>query len=167
MRRLHCLMIALALICAMAGTASAYSASGEYSLGTSNLGIFSGVVTDLPYGNHYVYWRNSQYEYMLAYGPGLSVSGSSFSSEEPVTLVTYKSYSSYQSVPTFTVSSANSFQLSAGNYLVYSDLSGYPKLVERGGVDYAKTSCVILCSFMLYYLFHHMWADIRQRYLDG
>ena len=41
----------------------------DYNLGTSNLTIFEGVVEKVPFGHHYVYWRDSEYRYCLAVGP--------------------------------------------------------------------------------------------------
>ena len=136
-----------------------------YGVGTSNTAIFSGIAQKLPYGCHYVYWRSGQYVYSLAYSEALALSGSRFSADT-VTVVSYQTSSGYNSQATFTVSEESDFTLSAGNYLVWSDLGSYPQLYSREGVDYAKTACIILCSFGLYYLFHHLWADIRQRYLD-
>lgn len=140
--------------------------SPTYSVGTTNINLFSGVVHKLPYGVHYVYWRESQYVYTIAYGRALELSGSVFKGSD-ITLVSYNTYTGGSSQSTWTRSMQGSFTLSVGNYLVWSDLGDYPQLVERRTGDYAQTCCVILCSFALYYLFHHLWADIRQRYLDG
>jgi hypothetical protein len=145
---------------------SAANISPSYGVGTSNISIFGPIASKLPYGVHYVYWREGQYEYCLAYSADLVLTGSRFRAAS-ATVVTYTtSTGSYQSQATFTTASDTNFSLDAGNYLVWSDLGDYPTLYERGGEDYAKTACIILASFGLYYLFHHLWADIRQRYLD-
>lgn len=140
------------------------SIAEDYGVGTSNTAIFGPVASKLPYGTNYVYWRNSQYQYCFAYSADLQLSGTTFSAPDAV-VVTYTTSTGYNSQATFTTASESNFILNAGNYLVWSDLGDYPILYERGEVDYAKTACIILCSFGLYYLFHHMWADIRQRYL--
>lgn len=138
--------------------------SPSYSVGTSNIQIFAGVAQKLSYGQHYVYWRESQYVYRLAYGQTLTFNGSTFTGSD-IRIVSYNTYTSSGSQTTFTVTVDTAFTLSPGSYLVWSDLGDYPCLYDRRGVDYAKTACVILCSIVLYYLFHHMWSDIRQRYL--
>ena len=61
------------------------AAVSDYNLGTTNLAIFEGVVEKVPFGQHYVYWRDSEYRYCLAVGP-LTVSGTTFSSADPVTV---------------------------------------------------------------------------------
>lgn len=140
------------------------SITTDYGIGTSNIQIFGPVASKLPYGTNYVYWRAGQYQYCFAYADDMELSGTTFTASEAV-VVTYSTVSGYNSQATFTTATDSNFSLNAGNYLVWSDLGDYPTLYERGEVDYAKTACIILCSFGLYYLFHHMWADIRQRYL--
>lgn len=81
----------------------------DYNLGTSNLTIFSGVVEKVPFGQHYVYWRDGEYRYCLAVGP-LTVSGTNFSSADPVTVYTYERHSSSgSSYYTWSVSTDNVF----------------------------------------------------------
>lgn len=137
----------------------------SYGVGTSNTAIFSGIVQKLPYGTHYVYWRPGQYDYRLAYAEGLTLSGAYFTADT-VTVVSYRTSNGYNSQATFQVSQESGFTLQAGSYLVYSDLGSYPQLYSREGVDYAKTACVILCSFGLFYLFGHLWSSVRQRRSD-
>ena len=36
------------------------SVVSDYNLGTTNLTIFEGVVEKVPFGHHYVYWRDSK-----------------------------------------------------------------------------------------------------------
>lgn len=144
---------------------SAANISTSYGVGTSNISIFGPIASKLPYGVSYVYWRDSQYEYCLAYSDSLVLNGTRFSADT-ATVVRYNTNSGYQTQATFTVSTDANFFLDARNYLVWSDLGDYPTLYERGTEDYAKTACVILASFGLYYLFERLWHSIRQRYLD-
>ena len=144
---------------------SAANISTSYGVGTSNISIFGPIASKLPYGVSYVYWRDSQYEYCLAYSDSLVLNGTRFSADT-ATVVRYNTYSGYETQATFTVSTDANFFLDARNYLVWSDLGDYPTLYERGTEDYAKTACVILASFGLYYLFERLWHSIRQRYLD-
>lgn len=183
MRRLLCLMMALVAVSCFVGNAAAADQDEEdvqegeygvmvtadietqYGLGTSNVTIFSAIASKLDYGVHYVYFRSGQYDYCLAYSPDLSLSGTVFSGED-VTVVTYSTSSSYNSQASFSTSFESNFSLSAGSYLVWSDLGDYPTLYDRGEVDYEKLACVILASFGLYYLFHRLWVCICQRYIN-
>ena len=139
--------------------------SSQYGLGTSNIEIFGAIASKLDYGVHYVYYRDGQYDYCLAYSDSLELSGTTFSGED-VTIVTYSTSSNYNSQATFSVDEEANFSLSAGRYLVWSDLGDYPILYDRGAEDYAKTACIILASFGLYYLFKHLWDSIRQRFVN-
>ena len=125
--------------------------SDEYGVSTSNTAIFAGVVEKLPFGTHYVYWRESQYVYALAHSETMAFDGASFSGED-VTVVRYDSSGGYQSPPTIYFDEEGSFELYPAEYLVYSDLGDYPDLIERGGVTYEALACIILCSFAVWYL---------------
>lgn len=137
---------------------SSYTPS--YGVGTSNLELFRGVVYTLPYGQHYVYFRTGQYDYRLAYSKDLSLSGTTFTGTN-VTLITYNTYYTSGSQPTYTYSSQSSFSLSAGNYLVYSDLGYYPALTDRRIGDYAQASCVGLGVITLLYFLMRIRSCLR------
>ncbi len=132
--------------------AGAAEISDQYSLGTSNTAIFSGVAEKLPFGTHYVYWREDQYTYALAYSDTLEVDGSTFTGED-VTIVRYETPSGYQTAATFWESTVSSFDLDTMNLLVYSDLGSYPDLIKRGEVTYEALACFMLGSFAVWYLF--------------
>lgn len=122
-------------------TYAGHSISGQYGVGTSQISIFEGLVSKLPYGVHYVYWRDGQYNYRLAYGEELELTGTMFRADA-VSLVTYNSYSSSGTQATYTSSSESNFSLSAGSYMVWSDLGHYPDLYTgRGARDYAHAAC--------------------------
>ena len=125
--------------------------SSEYGVGTSNTAIFAGMVEKLPFGTHYVYWRESQYVYAFAYAETLAYDGASFSGED-VTIVEYNTGGGYQSPPTILDYVESDFELYPEDYLVYSDLGFYPDLIERGGVQYEALCCLILCSFAVWLL---------------
>lgn len=135
---------------------SAYDATGDYNLGTTNVAIFEGLVAKVPFGDHYVYWRDGQYSYKFAYGD-LSLQGSTFSGNGNITIVSYDtSGSSYNSYYTYSVSSDSNFRLSASNRLVYSDLGSYPGLGEREVIQHgAITAYTLLCG-MLFCLFDRL-----------
>lgn len=132
-------------------SAGAAEVSSEYGVGTSNTTIFAGVVEKLPFGTHYVYWRESQYVYALAYSETLAFDGASFSGED-VTIVEYDTGGGYQSPATISSYDESDFELYPEDYLVYSDLGHYPDLIERGGVQYEALACIILCSFAVWFM---------------
>lgn len=138
------------------------SINNSYGVGTSNISIFGPIASKLPYGVHYVYWRESQYVYKLAYSADLIFEGGRFSADQ-VTVISYTSSSGYQSQATFTTNTESSFRLDPDDYLVWSDLGDYPTLYERGVVDYAQLSCVILASFGLFALWDRLVACCRGR----
>ena len=128
----------------------------DYNLGTTNLTIFEGVVEKVPFGHHYVYWRDSEYRYCLAVGP-LTVSGSTFSSAEPVTVYTYeRHYSSGDSYYTWSVSTDASFTLSCGSRLVYSDIGHYPAISGREVNKYAAVTAYCAFGVVLFALFDRL-----------
>lgn len=131
--------------------AGAAEISDEYSVGTSNNTIFAGVAEKLPFGTHYVYWRESQYVYAMAYGSDLVYDAGTFTGSS-VDIVRYTTSSGYQTAPVYDVGTETDFQLSTANRLVYSDLGHYPDLIERGGVTYAVLACFMLGSFAVWAL---------------
>ena len=128
----------------------------DYNLGTSNLTIFEGVVEKVPFGHHYVYWRDSEYRYCLAVGP-LTVSGTTFSSAEPVTVYTYeRHYSSGDSYYTWSASTDNVFTLSCGNRLVYSDIGNYPSIAGKEVSKYDAVTAYSAVGVVLFALFDRL-----------
>ena len=134
----------------------------DYGVGSSFLDLFAGAISKLPYGTHYVYYRESRYEYCLAYSADLALDGRVFTAPS-ATVITYDIRSSSYGQPTWTSSFEQNYFLDAGNYVVYSDLGMYPILYDRGVVDYEKVTAVILCSFGLFYLLFRLRRAICQR----
>ena len=132
------------------------AAVSDFNLGTTNLAIFEGVVEKVPFGQHYVYWRDSEYRYCLAVGP-LTVSGSTFSSLEPVTVYTYeRHYSSGDSYYTWSVRTDDTFSLSCGSRLVYSDVGHYPTIAGREVSKYDAVTAYCAVGVMLFALFDRL-----------
>lgn len=128
----------------------------DYNLGTSNLTIFEGVVEKVPFGHHYVYWRDSEYRYCLAVGP-LTVSGTTFSSAEPVTIYTYERiYSGGDSHYEWSVSTDNVFSLSCGRRLVYSDIGDYPAIAGKEVSRYDAVTAYCAVGVVLFALFDRL-----------
>ena len=136
--------------------AALYAAVSDYNLGTTNLTIFEGVVEKVPFGHHYVYWRDSEYRYCLAVGP-LSVSGTVFSSAEPVTVYTYeRHYTSGDSYYSWGARTDNSFSLSCGSRLVYSDIGDYPAITGREVNKYDAVTAYCAVGVVLFALFDRL-----------
>lgn len=132
------------------------AAASYYNLGTTNLTIFEGVVEKVPFGHHYVYWRDSEYRYCLAVGP-LTVSGTTFSSAEPVTVYTYERiYSGGDSHYEWSVSTDNVFSLSCGSRLVYSDIGDYPTIAGKEVSRYDAVTAYCAVGVVLFALFDRL-----------
>lgn len=132
------------------------AAVSDYNLGTNNLAIFEGVVEKVPFGHHYVYWRDSEYRYCLAVGP-LTVSGSTFSSAEPVTVYAYeRHYSSGDSYYTWSVFTDDAFSLSCGSRLVYSDIGDYPAIAGKEVSRYDAVTAYCAVGVVLFALFDRL-----------
>lgn len=131
------------------------AAVSDYNLGTTNLAIFEGLVEKVPFGHHYVYWRDSEYRYCFAVG-ALTVSGSTFSSSEPVTVYTYERSSSGSSYYSWSVSTDNVFSLSCGNRLVYSDIGNYPAIAGKEVSKYDAVTAYCAVGVVLFALFDRL-----------
>lgn len=105
----------------------------NYGVGTSNLDIFDRIAAKLPLSKSYVYYRDSQYVYSFVYGD-LSLHGTVFSSQSPVTRIDYNLYAGSSRQPSFNISFPSTFSLNVGDYLVYSNLGDYPMLGGAEGV---------------------------------
>lgn len=141
---------------------SAGSITPSYGVGTSNISLFAGVVSKLPYGDHYVYWRSGQYTYMLAHGRGLVYEGGRFSAPE-VQFVQYYTYTGGSTQATYSQSTDSNFTLSPGNYLVYSDLGDYPELeTGRREREYVQTACIGIAVMLLLSVLRTFWACLRR-----
>ena len=138
------------------------AAVSDYNVGTTNLAIFAGLVEKVPFGQHYVYWRDSEYRYCFAVGP-LSVSGSTFSSAEPVTVYAYERHTSGSSYYTWSVSTDASFTLSCGSRLVYSDIGGYPAISGREVKKYDAVTAYCAVGVVLFALFDRLRRSCFRR----
>lgn len=139
-------------VSAIGEAVAAYAAADGYNLGTTYASIFAGVAQKIPFGQNYVYWRDDQYSYKLAYGK-LSQQGAIFTADEPVTILTYTTSSGYNSVYSYTESVDNDFYLNAGNALVYSDLGSYPDIFNRREMKFnvfVGYFCAIAFVWMLF-----------------
>lgn len=134
---------------------SNYDQSAQYQVGTSNVSIFSGLVSKVPWGQHYVYWRDGQYSYRFAYGD-LELTGTTFKGNGSVTIVTYSTTGGSGSYYTWTSSKDSAFVLSANNRLVYSDLGDYPGLSDREVMRYVQTTALVVSGIAIFFLFDRL-----------
>lgn len=99
------------------------------SIGTTYLEYMRGYLPKLGFREHYVAARVSQYQYIFAYGEDLTFTGSLFTGHD-ICVVTWFTNNN----GSFSFNVESSFNLSVGNYLVYSDLSDmYPTLADLSG----------------------------------
>lgn len=131
------------------------AAVSDYNLGTTNLTIFEGLVEKVPFGHHYVYWRDSEYRYCFVVGP-LTVSGTTFSSSEPVTVYTYERNTSSSSYYIWRVRTDDVFSLSCGSRLVYSDIGDYPSIAGKEVSKYDAVTAYCAVGVVLFALFDRL-----------
>ena len=142
---------------------SAYNAASDQNLGSTNLTIFAGLVSKVPYGEHYVYWRNGQSSYMFAFGD-LSLEGDLFTGSGDVTIITYSnSGTNMNNNYTWSVSTDRNFSLDGNDRLVYSDLGNYPALTERRLQEYAALTAYTVFGAMLFCLFDRLRSACFRR----
>lgn len=131
----------------------------QYGIGTTNLEIFDRIAAKLPLGVDYVFFRDNQYLYSLVYGD-LSLSGTSFSGKN-CTRIDYYTYTGGNQQATFSVSSVASFSLSAGSYLVYSNLGEYPILGGAQGALRYKILDYAVIGILSVFLLLWRWCRLR------
>lgn len=125
---------------------SSYSGVYDGSISTSVLTYFRGMTEKLPPSSHYVLFRQSQYIYRLVYGENLVCNGNRFTGTDMM-YITYDTRD-------YVLSSGNegTFSLSAGSYIVYSDIGDiYPVLVE-GVKNYEFKALLFLCTMYLLFV---------------
>lgn len=133
-------------------------------------------VSKIPIDEHYVFYLYGEYDYRLVHGKNIMLSGTNFlcSNCERVDFIYNPSYgyslaaaptdgydigSSVAYYPAYYSFSTGSFNgsVSAGSYLVYSDLGDYPNLY---GDDYAIQLSIlfVLSIFVFMYILRCVWA---------
>lgn len=140
----------------IAETLSDYNAADGYNLGTTYQSIFAGVAYKVPFGQHYVYWRDSQYSYKFAYGD-ITLEGTDFIGNGDVTICSYDaSTTGYNSDYRWTTGADANFSLSASDSLVYSDLGDYPDIFNRRGLFNETALTYGFACFLLWKLLSNL-----------
>lgn len=138
---IKCRFVAVLLgTCLLAGAqtvrASVYT---EGNISNTYTTIFQDVIDGLNPLDDYVFYRSGNYEYRMYVGD-LDLSGNLFTGQDLDLYILKYSQSGYnQTSYTYEKSDGQSIYLDVGSNLVYSNLGGYPSLVERGEfLDLAK-----------------------------
>lgn len=139
----------------LAETLADYNAEDGYNLGTTYQTIFAGVAYKVPFGQHYVYWRDSQYSYKFAYGD-IELNGSEFVGNDVITVCSYDTSNGYNSVYSWTTRNESNFSLSANDALVYSDLGSYPDIFNRRGLQNETGLFYAVVCFCIWKLFSNL-----------
>lgn len=115
------------------------------TISTTYSTMFRDVVSSLPPQYDYVFYRSGDDNYTLVAGD-LEYNGTfRLKGTGKEYVITNVSGSGYQSTYyAYEVNDLNSFTLSPGRYLVYSNLGDYPTLEERG-VQYEFSTLLLLC----------------------
>lgn len=127
---------------------SAYSPY-DYGLSSSVLAYFDDYVGRLG-AEHYVFFRSDQNSYRLVYGSDLTLTGSDFVGTD----CNYVSYNSHDY--TWESGLEGEFSLSAGDYLVYSDLGDYPVLAAESVP--ARLIAFVAVLYLLFVVFRSWFS---------
>lgn len=104
----------------------------EGNISSTYTTIFQDVLDGLNPLDDYVFYRSGNYEYRMYVGD-LDLSDSLFTGQDlDLYLLRYNQSGYTQTSYTYEKSDGQSIYLDVGSYLVYSNLGGYPTLVERG-----------------------------------
>lgn len=148
---LVCLSVCTMLI-ACATDTFAYDVYNSGNISTTYNSLFEDIVQGLPVNDDYVFFRNSQYEYILIAGD-LDYNGVSFSAntklKEYILTTTQASYNNYY---TYEVNEIDGMNLNTTNKIVYSNLGDFPRLIERGSTyEYTQlfTLVIIGCCLLV------------------
>ena len=114
------------------------------TVSTSIYQYFRGLAAGLDFGQHYVFYREDRYNYVLAYSEELELSGDTFSAPS-VQYWRFDTDTGYNEFDELTQGTESNFEVSAGTAMVYSDLDPYPPLYE-GVKDYEVKALLLLIA---------------------
>lgn len=137
---------------------SAYNDVYDGSMSSSVIQYFKDIVSKLPSGMDYVFFRQSQYVYRLVYSDELEISGSSFVASD-ASYVTYDTR-----YYTFSEGSEGTFRLNPSSYLVYTSLSGMYPTLDSGVRNYEFKTLLFMLGFgIVFNLVHGFFFVGRYR----
>lgn len=143
---LACIMVIAIAIPLQASTPYMGTISDSYK------SLFQSVVSDISVFDNYVFWRSGEYQYSLISGDITENNGTFTVTDGDMYVIdiivvdgsgwnsnSYYQYSHYMNID---------YSLSTNNILVYSDITGYPKLEERGITYEFITAFLVLCTII-------------------
>lgn len=156
------LALGLLLITVCSAQASAVSPY-DGTISTTYLTVFRDVVSDLGANEDYLFYRSGQYEYTL-------IAGDLYRYGDTVELfddgrayvLTYQSNYGQDNYYHWEVNDISSFSLAVGDYLVYSNLSGYPSLEGRETV-YAYSTLFVMCVLCVAFVLRSCFGFVLRR----
>lgn len=131
------------------------------SISTTITTYFDGVVSKLG-DVDYVLFRDTQYEYVFAYGD-LIYDSSTFDGDGTVQIIRYNA-GSYNSSTTVSYSSDSDFQLTTAGYPIYSNLGMYPELASHvRGVHFQALFLYLVVAGLVALIMGWMGYGLRKR----
>lgn len=113
------------------------------TISTNVYQYFRAIAANLPFGQHYVFFREDRYRYFFAYSDELEVSGDTFSAPS----VRYFRFDTdTYDTDDLTQGTESNFEVSAGTAMVYSDLDPYPPLYEGVSSDDFKALLLLVAG---------------------
>lgn len=161
-KRFLAVIIAFCLLSAIAVQANAYTAY-DGSISSTYLDYARSVLPDLKIDEDYVFVRDSQYTYSLFVGD-FEVENGVFTASGDVYGYEFVSPSNSYNAnsPELRMFSDRNVTITTNNKIVYSNLFGYPKLIE-GGVHYEFISAFMLCVIMLVIMLHSLFNFVIRK----
>lgn len=151
-RSLKVCLLACIMVIAFAIPLQASSSPYEGTISDTYKSIFEDTVADISIFDNYVFWRSGEFQYSMLAGDiveengTFSVAGGDMYVLDIITLDStgwtsnsYHRFSHYMDID---------YTLSSDNFLVYSDINGYPKLEERGITYEFITAFLVLCTII-------------------
>lgn len=154
-----CLVAILCCICGLTATTQA-ATYDIYDGNPSNTYIqyYKDIISGLPITKNYVVFRSGQNEYNMVVGDIVENNGL-FTSDSECEVYTFSQRdSSYNGYYQYHTSTIDSFVLDSEDKIVYSDVGGYPELVERGAKFEILSVVLIVCiivGFVCRNIFYH------------
>lgn len=137
---------------------SNYSGVYDGTMSSTYVNYARDTVSKFTPGEHYVFFRPSQYKYRLVYGSDLELSGSVFTG----TALQYIEYDSRYYTVSYGVE--GDFSLTTNGYLVYTDLQGLFPTLDSGVRNYEfKTLLFVAVVYLLYLIAHSFFSVGKYR----
>lgn len=115
------------------------------------LNYFSGIVSKLGFGEHYVVWKSNDYEFCMAYGSNLECNGYSFTGDDLWISKIWRESNNYNS--TWYVSySIDDISIDGTDKFIYSDLGATFPTLKKGVSENEIYSILFSISVLFIYI---------------